>query len=83
MAGHFALWVVRLIADEVGEVGEVMAVVDEARDARRFVLKYKDGRAAAVGGHTADYRGTEKELNHPSLNRTGLALPADLGHQPR
>lgn len=83
MAGHLALRVVRLTADEVGEVGEVMAVVDEARDALRFVLKYKDGRAAAVGGHAADYRGAERQLDHPSLHRAGLALPADVGHQPR
>lgn len=83
MAGHFALRVVRLTADEVGEVGEIMAVVDEARDALRFVLEYKDRRAAAVSRHAADYRGTEGELDHPGLNRTGLALPADVGHQPR
>lgn len=83
MAGHFALRVVRLTADEVGEVGEVMAVVDEARDALRLVLKYKDRRAAAVGRHAADCWGSEGELHHPSLNRTGLALPADFSHKPR
>lgn len=42
VTGHLRLWVVRLAPQEIGKVGEVIAVVDEARDELCFVFKYKD-----------------------------------------
>lgn len=86
MAGHLGLGVFRLAADEVGEVAEVVAVVDEPRYELRLVLEYEDGRVAAVGRHAADDGRGEGQLDRAGLSGSGLGLlasPADLRHQPR
>lgn len=42
VTGHLGLRVVRLAPQQIGKIGEVIAVVYEARDELRFVLEYKD-----------------------------------------
>lgn len=42
VTGHLGLRVVGLAPQEIGKVGEVIAVVDEARDELCFVLEYED-----------------------------------------
>lgn len=87
MAGHLGLRVVRLAPQEIGEVGEVVAVVNEARDELRFVLENENGRVAAARGDASDKGGVEDQLNFSRLHHRAavalLALPADLRHQPR
>lgn len=87
VTGHLGLWVVRLSPEQVGEVAEVIAVVNEPRDELRLVLEYEDGAVAAAGGDTPDERGVEHQLDFSRLHRRAavapLTSPADLGHQPR
>lgn len=42
VTGHLGLGVVGLAPQEIGKIAEVIAVVDEARDELRLVLKNKD-----------------------------------------
>lgn len=98
MAGHLRLGVVRLRLDQVGKVGEVVAVVDEARDVLRLVL---EDEHPGVGLHSpgasapdtrrgdAAQKGRAKHQEHlagrgrPAAARLRLlAAPADLGHEP-
>lgn len=87
VTGHLGLGIVRLCPQEIGEIREVVAVVDEARDELHFVFEYKDGRVVAVGGDTADEGGVEDQLDVSGLHQgaavASLAPPADLRHQPR
>lgn len=87
VTGHLRLRVVRLPPEQVGKVGEVIAVVDEARDELRFVLEYEHRAVVAAGGDTADEGGVEHQLDVSRLHRGAavgsLASPPDLGHQPR
>lgn len=73
MAGHWGVRVVGLRLDQVGEVGEVVAVVDEAGDVLRLVLEDEDGGRGAggaagaggggAGGHAAQ-RGRAQQQQH-------------------
>lgn len=74
MAGHGGVRVVGLRLDQVGEVGEVVAVVDEAGDVLRLVLEDEDGGRGAggaagagggpgAGGHAAQ-RGRAQQQQH-------------------
>lgn len=87
VTGHLRLGVVGLAPQQVGEVGEVVAVVDEARDELRSVLEYEDRRVVAARGDTSDDGAAEDQLNFSRLRHGAavalLALPADLRHQPR
>jgi len=87
VTGHLGLGVVGLAPREVGEVGEVVAVVYEARDELRLVLEYEHRGAAAVGRDAAHEGRVEHQLDLPRLPRGAavapLAPPADLRHQPR
>lgn len=42
VTGHLGLGIVRLAPEEIGKIGEVIAVVKEARDELCFVLEYED-----------------------------------------
>lgn len=42
MTGHLGLRVVRLAPQQIGKIGEIIAVVNEARDELCFVLKYEN-----------------------------------------
>lgn len=87
MTGHLGFWVVRLATQQISKIGEVIAVVDEARDELSFVLKNKNRGVGAAGGDAADERGVEDQMNFPRLRQGAavafLAPPADLSHQPR
>lgn len=87
VTGHLGLGVVGLAPQEIGKIAEVIAVVDEARDELRLVLKNKDRGVVAAGGDASDERGDEDQLNFSRLHHGAavapLAPPADLGHQPR
>lgn len=87
VTGHLGLRVVRLAAQQVRKVGEVIAVVYEARDELRLVFEDENGRAVAAGRDAADERRVEQQLNfsglHDGAEAALLAPPADLGHQPR
>lgn len=87
MTRHLGLGVVRLGPQQVGKVGEVVAVVDESRDELRLVLEDEHGRVAAAGRHAAQERRVDEQLHvarlHPGAAVALLAPPSDLGHQPR
>lgn len=86
VTGHLGLGVVRLAPQQIGEIREVVAVVDETRDELRFVLEYEHGRVAAAGRHAADERRVDDQLHLSGLHSGAavalLAPPADLRHQP-
>lgn len=79
VAGHGGVGVVGLRLDQVGEVGEVVAVVDEAGDVLRLVLEDEDGGrgaggaagagggagAGGAGGHTAQRGGAQQQQHLP------------------
>lgn len=87
VTGHLGLRVVGLAPQEIGKIGEVIAVVDEARDELCFVLEYKDWGVGAAGGDASDEGGVEDQLNFSRLHHGAavapLTTPADLRHQPR
>lgn len=87
MTGHLGFWIVRLATQQISKIGEVIAVVDEARDELSFVLKNKNRGVGAAGGDAADDGGVEDQMNFPRLHQGAavafLAPPADLSHQPR
>jgi len=89
VTGHLGIGVVRCPPDEISKVREIIAVVDEPRDELGFVLEDEHRRAIGVVGRDAsDERRYEHQLDLPGrLDGTRgvapLALPADLGHQPR
>lgn len=87
MTGHLGFWIVRLATQQISKIGEVIAVVDEARDELSFVLKNKNRGVGAAGGDAADDGGVEDQVNFPRLHQGAavafLAPPADLSHQPR
>lgn len=87
VTGHLGLRVVRLAPQQIREIRQVVAVVDEARDELSFVLKNKNRGVGAAGGDAADEGGVEDQLDLPRLHQGPavalLAPPADLGHQPR
>lgn len=87
VTGHLGFGVVGLAPQEIGKIGEVIAVVHEARDELRFVLEDENGRVVAGGGDASDERGAQDQLNfsrlHDGAAVAPLAPPADLGHQPR
>lgn len=87
MAGHLGLGVVRLALEQIGEVGEVVAVVDEAGDELRLVLKDEHRGVAAAGRDAADEGRVEDQLHLPGLHHgaavPSLPAPPDLRHQPR
>lgn len=70
VTGHLGLGVVRRAPDQVGEVGQVVAVVDEPGDEVRLVLEDEDGRVGVVGRHAADERRQEHQLDLPGLDGT-------------
>lgn len=98
VAGHGGVGVVGLRLDQVGEVGEVVAVVDEAGDVLRFVLEDEDGGhraggaagASGSGGHAAQSGRAQQQQHlagrHPAAQGAAGLLPlpaaADLSHQP-
>lgn len=87
VTGHLGLGVVGLAPQEIGKIGEVIAVVNEARYELCFVLEYEHWGVVAGGGDTSDEGGAEDQMNFPGLHHRAavafLAPPADLGHQPR
>ena len=86
MTGHLGLGVVLLAPDKISKVSEIIAVVDEPRNELCFVFKYEDRRVGVIGRDASDERGYEHQLDLPGLDGTRvvlLALPPDLGHQPR
>lgn len=95
VAGHLRFWVVRLRLDQVGEVSEVVAIVDEARDVLRLVLEDEHGVRGrgggggggwAVGRDAPQVRRAQQEQHFPGRHRAGLwllAAPSDLRHEPR
>lgn len=87
VTGHVGLRVVRLSPQQIREVRQVVAVVDEARDELRFVLEDENRRVVAAGGDAAHEGAVEQQLDLPGLHHGAaaalLAPAADLGHQPR
>lgn len=87
VTGHLGLRVVGLAPQQIGKVGEIIAVVDEARDELGFVLEDEHGGAGAARRDAPDHGGAEDQLHVPRRHRGAavalLALPADLRHQPR
>lgn len=74
VAGHLRLGVVRLRLDQVGKVGEVVAVVDEARDVLRLVL---EDEHPGVGLHSP---GASAPAN-PGTRRGDAAQEGRAEHQ--
>lgn len=87
VTGHLGLGVVGLAPQEIGKIGEIIAVVNETRDELCFVLEYEHGGVVAARGNASDEGGVEDQLNFSRLHHGAavafLTLPADLCHQPR